>query len=410
MSGFDPISYAGVLDIIVPSKPVGQLDEADVSDDLAGEQEATSDPDKPEEADLDAPAHFLELLTTLNDVSRGVSDGTHIEYSRLIEQCKGFLTQKKLVGPGDPEFFSDRPHKYAPQCDELNLDGTKRPSNEVRATYGTAQKMRASMTYAFGRLHGLGSRDWHCSEGGSMVGNPSVSEMVSRYMLSLHRRKDTLKKLYDFNRRPENWDLKDYTPGTKKKDGDQWGGPRARRLLQLAFTLAFSCLLRVDEVLKIQSHDFVLLDPHTLVLTLPFRKTSQFGDIKPFVLHEMPDSMAYLCPVQAYAEWLEASEIESGYVFRRLGSGDRVSENNQPMVRFDFSRAGLTAECFLEMFRNNLIDIGVDPAPYGTHSFRRVKYLISWNDDPTQKREDFFNFNRAPALKCFACGRTCHCS
>ncbi|KAH9032486.1 hypothetical protein EDB85DRAFT_1865142 [Lactarius pseudohatsudake] len=221
--------------------------------------------------------------------------------SSLIEQCKGFLTQKKLVGPGDPEFFSDRPHKYAPQfivawimneCDELNLDGTKRPSNEVRATYGTAQKMRASMTYAFGRLHGLGSMDWHCSEGGSMVGNPSVSEMVSRYMLSLHRRKvrageaatsaraitaDTLKKLYDFNRRPENWDLKDYTPGTKKKDGDQWGGPRARRLLQLAFTLAFSCLLRVDEVLKIQSHDFVLLDAHTLVLTLPFRKTSQFG-------------------------------------------------------------------------------------------------------------------------------------
>ncbi|KAH9011180.1 hypothetical protein EDB83DRAFT_2177140, partial [Lactarius deliciosus] len=125
-----------------------------------------------------------------------------------------------------------------------------------------------------------------------------------------------------------------YTPGTKKKDGDQWGGPRARRLLQLAFTLAFSCLLRVDEVLKIQSHDFVLLDAHTLVLTLPFRKTSQFGDIKPFVLHEMPDSMAYLCPVQAYAEWLEATEIENGYVFRRLGSGDRVSENNQPTVRF----------------------------------------------------------------------------
>lgn len=67
------------------------------------------------------------------------------------------------------------------------------------------------------------------------------------------------------------------------------------------------------------------------------------------------------------------------------------------------------------MFQNNLLDIGVDPVPYGTHSFRRggvqwmsvqlrrplcricewgswspeflhmtiVKYLISWNDDPT---------------------------
>lgn len=35
--------------------------------------------------------------------------------SSLIEQCKEFLTEKKLVLPGDPEFFSNRPHKYAPQ-------------------------------------------------------------------------------------------------------------------------------------------------------------------------------------------------------------------------------------------------------------------------------------------------------
>jgi hypothetical protein len=30
-----------------------------------------------------------------------------------------------------------------------------------------------------------------------------------------------------------------------------------------------------------------------------------------------------------------------------------------------------TSERFLEMFHNNLIDIGVDPSPYGTHSFRQ---------------------------------------
>ena len=76
------------------------------------------------------------------------------------------------------------------RCDELNLNGSHRPSEEVRATYGTAQKMRASMTYAFGRVHGLGSMHWQPSQvDGSMIGNPSVSEMVSRYMLSLHRRK-----------------------------------------------------------------------------------------------------------------------------------------------------------------------------------------------------------------------------
>jgi hypothetical protein len=50
--------------------------------------------------------------------------------------------------------------------------------------------MRAAMTYAFGRIHGIGSMHWQHSElHGGMVGNPSVSEKVSRYMLSLHWRK-----------------------------------------------------------------------------------------------------------------------------------------------------------------------------------------------------------------------------
>ena len=99
-------------------------------------------------------------------------------------------------------------------------------------------------------------------------------------------------------------------------------------------------------------------------------------------------------------------------------------------------------EKFLECFRNNLIDIGVDPSPYGTHSFRRggcqylsserrwtirricewggwstdfthmmiVKYLMSWNDVPTERREDFFNPMITPTVKCYSCGRTCACA
>ncbi|KAH9040619.1 hypothetical protein EDB85DRAFT_2072056 [Lactarius pseudohatsudake] len=130
--------------------------------------------------------------------------------------------------------------------------------------------------------------------------------------------------------------------------------------------------------------------------------------------------MAHLCPVRAYAKWVQASQISDGY-------------NNQPMA----------AEFFLKMFCNNLINIDVDPTAYSTHSFRRrggcqwlatdlwwplrwicewggwsmefthltiVKYLISWNDDPSQTQEDFFNLNRAPALKCFVCGQSCCCS
>ncbi|KAH9016345.1 hypothetical protein EDB85DRAFT_1875038, partial [Lactarius pseudohatsudake] len=234
------------------------------------------------------------------------------------------------------------------RCDELNLDGKTRLSTQVRATYGTAQKMCASMTYAFGRIHGLGSMHWQRDRDGRMVGNPSVSEVVSRYMLSLHRRKvkagetatsaraisaATLHNLYHFNSRVPVRDLRHPPAKKSKADCNEWAGQNARRLLQLAFTLAFSCLLRVDEVLKIQCHDFIQLGGDKLQLTLPFRKTSQFGHIKPFVLHRLPDPMAHLCPVRAYAEWIKASRLQCGYLFRKLGSGDRISESNQPMVR-----------------------------------------------------------------------------
>ena len=90
---------------------------------------------------------------------------------------------------------------------------------------------------------------------------------------------EILEKMFAFNHTEENWNLKGYTPGTKNKGDNEWGGPRARRLLELAYTLAFNCLLRVDEVLKIQAQDLVLLSDKKLQLTLPFRKTNQFGGV-----------------------------------------------------------------------------------------------------------------------------------
>lgn len=50
--------------------------------------------------------------------------------------------------------------------------------------------MRASITYAFGRVWKLGILPWHQKEmSDEWVGNPSVSDAVSTYMLSLRRRK-----------------------------------------------------------------------------------------------------------------------------------------------------------------------------------------------------------------------------
>ncbi|KAJ7683403.1 DNA breaking-rejoining enzyme, partial [Mycena olivaceomarginata] len=336
------------------------------------------------------------------------------------------------------------------RCDELNFDGTTKPHTQKRDSYNHAQKMRAAMTYAFGRLCGLGSLPWHESEvTGRMMGNPSVSETVATYMTSLRRRKvragetatsaraitqETLYKLYHYNHKPEVAEIKEYAAGSRKKPkppNDWGGGGRARRFLGLAYALSFLCLLRFDEVLKIQMHDIEWISDTCIQLTLPFRKTNQFGGVKPFYLYLLPPHLAHLCPIRALAEWLTVSEITDGYLFRKIASGDRVSTQNSPM----------TSDFFLEMFRNNLLDVKIDPYPYGTHSFRRggcqwlytccrwgliricdwggwstefssltiVKYLISYVDDPSERREDYMNPNRAPSLKCFSCGRTCHC-
>lgn len=76
------------------------------------------------------------------------------------------------------------------RCDTVTLTGSTKPTGENRNSFAHAQKMRAAMTYAFGRVHNLGSIPWHQSETtGLMVGNPSISELVSSYMLSLNMRK-----------------------------------------------------------------------------------------------------------------------------------------------------------------------------------------------------------------------------
>ncbi|KAJ3804797.1 hypothetical protein F5876DRAFT_52871, partial [Lentinula aff. lateritia] len=73
-------------------------------------------------------------------------------------------------------------------CDELNLNNMKKDASIERHSFTHAQ--RAAATFGFGRVHGLGMQAWHRSETtGKMLGNPSVSETLTSYMLSLCRRK-----------------------------------------------------------------------------------------------------------------------------------------------------------------------------------------------------------------------------
>ncbi|KAG1834301.1 hypothetical protein DFJ58DRAFT_869142 [Suillus subalutaceus] len=252
------------------------------------------------------------LQSTLMEASKGVTEGTNAKYKR---------------------------------CDSINLDGTPKPSHVERGTYGHAQKMRASMTYAFGRLSGLGNPTWHELDigGGLMVGNPSISIEVSSYMCSLRRRKvqagevansaraitlGNIAKTVSLQPPPQNWTIRAYQPGERVRGGSGTRSSRARY-------------------------------PDSATPSL--LQTHQNGDIKPFHLWPFSSSEAHLCPVRALAAWLKESKVTSGYLFRKIASGDRISEANSPM----------SSEQFLELFRNNLLDVDIDPTPYGTHSFRR---------------------------------------
>ncbi|KAK6988966.1 hypothetical protein R3P38DRAFT_3331733 [Favolaschia claudopus] len=437
MSSDIPLIFTTIRKVIHNANETDPVYAEEIEDDIEAEAETVPE---------DNVYNVSQLWEHLLDASKGVTTETDKEYRRLMDQCVKFLKANKLIKDED-KFFSKSPSELAPVC--IYIDGTEKHHTTFRASYNHAQKMRAAMTYAFGRLYGLGSLPWHESEStGRMVGNPSVSETVATYMTSLRRRKvrvgetatsaraiteETLLKLYKFNNIPEIAKVKQYSAGSRKaiKEPHEWGGARARRLLTLAYVLAFLCLLRFDEVLKIQIHDIEWVSDTCIKLTLPFRKTSQFGGVKPFYLHLFPPHLAHLCPIRALTNWLYVSDIEDGFLFRKIVSGDRVSQENTHM----------TSECFLEMFRNNLLDITVDPAPYGTHSFRRggcqwlytccrwglrricdwggwstefsnltiVKYLISYADEPCERREDYMNPNCPPTIKCFSCGRTCHC-
>lgn len=132
-------------------------------------------------------------------------------------------------------------------------------------------------------------------------------------------------------------------------DINEWGGGRSRRMLHAVYVIAFLCLLRFDEALKIQLQDLRRLSETSFELNLPFRKTSQYGgtsffsyrfvgflncslEIKPFVLHELPEDQAHLCPVRAITAWLTCSRITNGYLFPTITVRDQIGDSSRPMV------------------------------------------------------------------------------
>ena len=77
----DPTLFSDVLDIV---RPLDQFQQVDVVNDLDAESETIPNL---EEGDLEGDSNVLnvaDLLKTVNNVSKGVSEGTHNEYRRYV--------------------------------------------------------------------------------------------------------------------------------------------------------------------------------------------------------------------------------------------------------------------------------------------------------------------------------------
>ncbi|KAK0477275.1 hypothetical protein IW261DRAFT_1338779 [Armillaria novae-zelandiae] len=192
------------------------------------------------------------------------------------------------------------------RCDNTDMHSIPKAPEEVRSSWSHMQKLRAGITWGFKTAGKCRIESWT----DQATGNPSVSNLVSAYMVGLRcRRKadqgetpmssrammpDILQVLYQFNRSPENWN----EIGPNK---DKWCRPNTRRLLQAIYLLTFTCLLWIDEVLHIQAHDLKAYKDDDGVscvsITLSQRKNNYLGDILPYIIRELPDHMAHLCPV-----------------------------------------------------------------------------------------------------------------
>jgi len=114
----------------------------------------------------------------------------------------------------------------------------------------------------------------------------------------------------------------------------QWGNPRRWLLVHSVLTLAFLCLLQIDEVLSLQFQDLQYCSPDHIMVTLHSRKTHPFGgeaiypstrmqltwfiESKSYDLWILKKEDRKLCMVSAISSWIRASSLSgnpTGYCY-----------------------------------------------------------------------------------------------
>jgi hypothetical protein len=163
---------------------------------------------------------------------------------------------------------------------------------------------------------------------------------------------DIILRLYCFNNSEGRSEIGHSNPS--ESVAHQWGNPRRRLLVHSVLTLAFLCLLRIDEVLNLQFQDLQYRSQNQVVVTLHTRKThphggeafalwptrivlTKFLGSKPYDLWLFNKEDRGLCAVSALSRWIQASGLggnPTGYIFRPVGLDGKAPSifKNLPIV------------------------------------------------------------------------------
>ncbi|KIJ08191.1 hypothetical protein PAXINDRAFT_158207 [Paxillus involutus ATCC 200175] len=108
---FDVGCFPGLRDAMSPGG-TSTLELQEVADDVAAEQETLPVSEAATDVDELGP-EFAQLQATLLEASKGVTDGTDMEYKRLMQQCEAFLVSMGLLRNGEV-FFCRTPRREVP--------------------------------------------------------------------------------------------------------------------------------------------------------------------------------------------------------------------------------------------------------------------------------------------------------
>ncbi|KAF9019559.1 DNA breaking-rejoining enzyme, partial [Rhodocollybia butyracea] len=337
-------------------------------------------------------------------------------------------------------------------CDEVTLELEPKPEGTQICSFSTAMKMRAALTYAFGRNLRIGKSQWTYGIDGVWRGNPCVSDHVRRYMGGLSRRKAAagecpissaalnLQMLVQMWNSKNDYLRRAYTAPNynfhRANYEDDWGGVLKRIAGWTIVLLAFRLLCRGIDILKLrvenlyfnpQRDDHVHIRPFT-------RKSDQHGKVDGFDVYvEIDGKKMPLCIARALSDWLTVSGIREGYLFPKIYGFNTLGGSESRMDQDDF----------LILFRHMLVDIGQDPKLFGVHALRRggcqwmfrdcrmslpvvldwgswspnlthaiiLRYLVSDTDILQRPRSAYFDpWAQSSGDECRSCHRSCYCS